>query len=782
MAKRNIINNYFILLAGCLLLWLAIPFTVRANDNEINVRDCGANGSDSMNDYSAIQAALNRARGSNGQATVVIPAGTYYLDNNSLRISSNTTLIADGATIIFRGGSRDIPMLVNDEDSQVSSASAGGYNHASNITVQGGTWDGNAKATAPANIFHFSHASNITITGATLKNCCGTHFIEFAGVKDSKITNCTFKDFIKKSGVSYKTSDPTASLKTNDAGEVSIVSEAVQLDFCEQKTSSGSPPFDGTVSKNIEVSGCTFINCLSGIGNHHHERSSSDWTFKDNTFTNISYSCFNIENTDNITISGNKATSAFCFVQMKDTNAKNIVISDNEVKNDKRSTYMGFKINDSKGVTIKNNKISGYNYGILAMGSDITVTGNTVTDCNLFGIRFTDGSNSSGGIKNNTVSDITEVGIGVLGFKGDIIGNTTTKFGFYGIRATGSSTGTIKDNIYDQSYSIYNTSQMTQGSNKYLKKGKFVAEPDYYTIYYHSSENAKASKKKTVVKYDDVVQALTIKELGFSGCGKRFSGWKAYRTDLRQWNVMDKSGKDSWTETLPSGYSYYLHKDGRYFKHAANKGAELHLYAVWESTGKEKHNWGKITYSWSKDYSKLTATRVCKSDSSHVETETVKATSKMKTKPTMSKAGKMVCKSKSFKNKAFSAQSVTVTLPKIKTSYKDSTGKYTIKKNMTAIYNGPAKNSAKTVTIPATIKVSGVTIKVVGIGSKAFNDCKKLKTITIKSTKLTDKNVDKNAFTGMPDTTIIKCPKSSVKKYKTLFIKKGVKEASSIQS
>ena len=128
MAKRNIINNYFILLAGCLLLWLAIPFTVRAND-EFNVHDYGAIANDSMDDYNAIQSALNAARGSNGQATVIIPKGTYYLNNNSLRISSNTTLIADGATIIFNGGGGNVPMLVNAEASMAASGSAGGYNH-----------------------------------------------------------------------------------------------------------------------------------------------------------------------------------------------------------------------------------------------------------------------------------------------------------------------------------------------------------------------------------------------------------------------------------------------------------------------------------------------------------------------------------------------------------------------------------------------------------------------------------------------------------------------------
>ncbi len=873
-------KKFFILLAGCLLLLLSAPFTVKANAAEYDVRQYGAEGTDTQDDYKGIQEALNMALTTNDHITVVIPPGTYYLDSKDLHIYSNTTLKADGATIIRKAGNTSV-LLKNwsENDTEI-----GNYSCTENITIQGGTWDGNASASDdPSNLFYFFHASNITISNVTMKNCCGHHFIEFVGVKDSTISNCTFSDFIKQAGVNYTISDDD-DIPTNSSKVASIVSEAIQLDYAYEENSFGSRPYDGTVCQNIKVTGCTFTDCLSGIGNHHSVKHSTGWDFENNTFTNMSYSCFVIENVDNLSISGNTINSAYHFIEMNDVSAQNVLITNNTVTNSTLLPSTGIKLTKSSGINITNNTMSGYKYGIIALGSNASISGNTISNCELFAIRYTEGANSANGIKNNTIDNIKESGIGVKDFKGDIIGNKATNCGEYSIKATGGGSGVIKDNIYDQSFGIYNTSSLKTGSNKYLKDGRILPDPDYYTIYYHLNEKAKASTKTTVAKYDVKTRSLTIQELGFSVSGKRFIGWKGYKTDFKQWRFVDKSGKDVWAETQPSGCSYYLYREGHNFQAAARKGAEIHLYAVWESTGKDNlevlsasvkhkliskgskqefdvttqknakylfimigdsviktwdaenystvkngkrvwkdlsttitedkdfvwyfrtgkknktpvsnkyfvffsslnckkagHDWGDPIYTWSDDYSKLTAKRVCNRDSSHVQTETVKTTSKTITQATMSAGGKIEYTSKAFKNKAFSVQYITVSVPKIKSSYKDNTGNYTIKKKMVAIYKGPVDKTVTSVTIPATITVSGVKIKVVGIGSKAFKGCKNLKTITIKSTQITDSYVHKKAFTGMPDNAIIKCPKSKLKKYKALFVKKGVKKAKSIK-
>ena len=72
------------------------------------------------------------------------------------------------------------------------------------------------------------------------------------------------------------------------------------------------------------------------------------------------------------------------------------------------------------------------------------------------------------------------------------------------------------------------------------------------------------------------------------------------------------------------------------------------------------HDWEEPTYTWSEDYSEVTATRVCKNNKEHKETETVKTTSDEK-KATCEKAGSITYTAK-FKNKAFRKQTETVTV------------------------------------------------------------------------------------------------------------------------
>ena len=109
-------------------------------------------------------------------------------------------------------------------------------------------------------------------------------------------------------------------------------------------------------------------------------------------------------------------------------------------------------------------------------------------------------------------------------------------------------------------------------------------------------------------------------------------------------------------------------------------------------------------------------------------------------------------------------------------------------------YLKPTSSKKASVTVPSTIKVSGVTYKVTSvadkafknnakltkltigtnvtkIGSNAFYGCKKLKTITIKTTKL--KSIGKNALKGIYSKATITCPKKQLKAYKKLFTSKS---------
>lgn len=120
---------------------------------------------------------------------------------------------------------------------------------------------------------------------------------------------------------------------------------------------------------------------------------------------------------------------------------------------------------------------------------------------------------------------------------------------------------------------------------------------------------------------------------------------------------------------------------------------------------------------------------------------------------------------------------------------------------VTAIANNAFKNNEKlkSVTIGTNIRTIGnsafqnctalksVTIpkNVSKIGSKAFYGCKKLMKMTIKTTKLTEKKVGKNAFKNMGKSNFkkvtVKVPKKKLKAYKKMLVKRGLSKKAKVK-
>lgn len=98
-------------------------------------------------------------------------------------------------------------------------------------------------------------------------------------------------------------------------------------------------------------------------------------------------------------------------------------------------------------------------------------------------------------------------------------------------------------------------------------------------------------------------------------------------------------------------------------------------------------------------------------------------------------------------------------------------------KNVTSIGENAFYNciALKKIEIPA---------KVNKIGTKAFYNCKKLTNITIKTTKLTTKNVGKKAFTKAGSNNykelIVKVPKSKLTTYKKMLKKSGLSDKAKV--
>ena len=216
-----------------------------------------------------------------GKAVVVnlVPGKTYYI-STTLKLYDNVTINANGATVkqVTNGKSVFINALYKDStDNTGSKKKIGGYKRCSNITINGGTYITTGKRSNDVkwskggwaggySSFLFMHGNKIKISGVTIKNNYNGHYIEFAGVKNSKIENCTF----------------TGKYVGDSTNEV------VQLDTAyNSSVSPQGAPWDGTCCKNITITGCKFNvpKMPVGVGtNYACKKKSSKITVTGNTF------------------------------------------------------------------------------------------------------------------------------------------------------------------------------------------------------------------------------------------------------------------------------------------------------------------------------------------------------------------------------------------------------------------------------------------------------------------------------------------------------------------
>lgn len=90
-----------------------------------------------------------------------------------------------------------------------------------------------------------------------------------------------------------------------------------------------------------------------------------------------------------------------------------------------------------------------------------------------------------------------------------------------------------------------------------------------------------------------------------------------------------------------------------------------------------------------------------------------------------------------------------------------------IKYSVVSVKGGALKNNQKVARL-----VVGKNVSI--IGKQAFYKCKKIKNIIIKTSKLTEKNVRKDAFAKINAKVIVKVPKKKLKEYKNILSKKGI--------
>lgn len=95
-----------------------------------------------------------------------------------------------------------------------------------------------------------------------------------------------------------------------------------------------------------------------------------------------------------------------------------------------------------------------------------------------------------------------------------------------------------------------------------------------------------------------------------------------------------------------------------------------------ENIPKLDYNWGIPTYTWSADFSKVTARRVSKADESVIQIETVKTTGRVKKEATCTQPGEMAYTSDAFENEAFDIQIKTVEVPALGHEWGEATYKW----------------------------------------------------------------------------------------------------------
>lgn len=223
----------------------------------------------------ALKAAAEKATSSK-KMTVIVPKGTYKINEKGLHIYSNTTLdLSKGVTLKY-SGKKSHPMLMTGTNGSYkgksdynNSSLCKGYKGFENITVKGGKWVSTKKNTS--NTMRFFHAKNITLDGVTLSGGGGVHQVEVAAINGFYVKNCTFKDFGDYSAKNTRKQ------------------EALQMDIPCSEEVYPSTYEDGTVMKNVEIVGCTFSNVPRGVGSHTllNGAYSTNIKINNNTFKNI---------------------------------------------------------------------------------------------------------------------------------------------------------------------------------------------------------------------------------------------------------------------------------------------------------------------------------------------------------------------------------------------------------------------------------------------------------------------------------------------------------------
>lgn len=310
----------------------------------------------------AVQEALNTNKYDSSQPIkVIVPAGSYTLSDH-LIIYSNTYLECTGATFV-KGYTTGTMLTIG-----LNTTAATGDFFYHDIIINGGTFDADGMSgKKTGSILNFAHTGNITVSNVSFKNCCNGHHIGFAGCSNVVISNCYFEGH-----------SATASNADNNM-------EAIQLDILEPYHFPDQAPasYDGTMSRNVTVTGCTFNNVNRGIGSHSAfcGKYIDNVTITNNSFNNVWGYAVITSNYRNVNISSNVITNCGSGIYYRSIipEYSNLYATGNSPQSDSGSVISGNTISISD---TGDKSYTQFPYGIRVYGenlkSDAKINGGTL--------------------------------------------------------------------------------------------------------------------------------------------------------------------------------------------------------------------------------------------------------------------------------------------------------------------------------------------------------------------------------------------------------------------
>ena len=217
-----------------------------------------------------------------------------------------------------------------------------------------------------------------------------------------------------------------------------------------------------------------------------------------------------------------------------------------------------------------------------------------------------------------------------------------------------------------------------EGYAIYSRRGEYYGDRlyRYDTLALYSQSTLALSEERYILKgfqrihggtwyFDDDGKYITGKAV-LDGYGYRFADGGALAGTLSGWDTVD--GKRSFFEADGKLHTSHVPVTDEAVAPTCAKAGKTEgshcavcgeVLAAQETVRKLGHRWGRPGYAWADDCRTVTASRVCKNDPAHTQSETVKTTSEVTKAPTCTKKGKTTYTAR-FKSAAFATKKKTV--------------------------------------------------------------------------------------------------------------------------